>query len=411
MNNVTLELISPSGEVVKTTSPDSVEYTNVLGAIGYAEIKVSTSRAGNFPKGKARADDLTTAFPFTRYLPSNLYDWRVIIKYAGRVDFIGVIRRVTYGTNEQGGSYADLTVADLNILFDSRVVAYREGSAQANKTGAADDLIKAYVRENVGSLSTTDYSGATITTRDASAWLTVAGDQSAAVSVEWKASGAGLLDTMQELQKAAIAGGSNLVWGITYQAEKAVLVTGLGFVGVDRTPTAVFSLENGNLRNPRLVYDYMAYNTIAYAADAGKEAEQVIVESTNPNISLRSIASRREAWVNSSGETTDELTADGQSEVMSAYPRLRFEGEIISNQRTPYSAPTNSSNGQSSETKFVGTGGLVRNSGSWKLGDLVSVNFAGQTFRVLVKAVNVRVDQRTGDTLIRARIESTQAVN
>lgn len=380
---ITIEFVNPNGSTFGNIQADNVEYTNVLGAIGYAEIKVSTP-------DKIGISTVSQGTIAGRRLPTNLYDWRVIIKYAGRTDFVGVIRRATYGVNEQGGSFAEITVADLNILFDSRVIAYREGSAEANKTGAADDLIKAYVAENVGASSGTDYDGNTITTRDASAWLTVAGDQTAAVSVERKASGAGLLDTMQELQKAAIAGGSNLVWGITYQADKAVLVTGLGFVGVDRTPTAVFSLENGNLRNPRLVYDYMAYNTIAYSADAGKEAEQVIVEATNPNIALRSIASRREAWVNSSGETTDELTADGQSEVMSAYPRLRFEGEIISNNKTPYA---------------------VAAAGSWKLGDLVSVNFAGQTFRVLVKAVNVRVDQRTGDTSIRARIESTQAVN
>lgn len=384
---VTIELINPNGARAGRIKPDSVEYTNVLGAIGYAEVKLSTSKIGAI--ATIEKDTMSDA-SLTKLLPANLYDWRVIIKYLGRTDFIGVIRRVTYGTNEQGGAFAEITAADLNILFDSRVIAYREGSAQANKTGAADDLIKAYVAENVGASSGTDYDGNTITTRNASAWLSVASDQTAAVSVEWKASGAGLLSTMQELQKAAIAGGSNLVWGITYQADKAVLVTGLGFTGVDRTPTAVFSLENGNLRNPRLVYDYMAYTTIVYSADAGKEAEQVIVEATNPNIALRSIASRREVWVNSSGETTDELTADGQSEVMSAYPRLRFEGEIISNNKTPYT---------------------VAATGSWKLGDLVSVNFAGQTFRVLVKAVNVRVDQRTGDTSIRARIESTQAVN
>ncbi len=380
MANITVQLISPNG-LEYGVQADSVEYTNVLGAIGYAELKFSSPAMG--------AIAVTQAGIGTR-IRGNLYDWRVIIKYLGRTDFIGVVRRNIYGTNEQGGRYAEITAADLNVLFDSRVIAYREASAEADKSGAADDLIKAYVRENVGALSTTDYDGNTITTRDASAWLTVAADQSAAVSVEWKASGAGLLSTMQDLQKAAIAGGSDLVWGITYQADKAVLVTGLQFTGVNRTTSAVFSIENGNLRNPKIVYDYMAYTSVAYSADAGKGAEQAIVEVASPGVVIRSIASRREAWVNSSGETTDELTADAQAEVTSAYPRLRLEGEIVSNNKTPYAVPVN---------------------GSWKLGDLVSVNFGGQTFAVLVKAVNVRVDQRTGDTMIRARIESTQAIN
>lgn len=376
---LTLTLTAPNGKRFTDVLSSEIEYTNVLGAIGYAQIKIDTPAVGAI---RHFTENST-------FLPANLYDWRARITYLGVTDFVGVVRRVEYGDNGRGGSYAILDVADLNVLLDSRVIAYRAGSAQADKTGAADDLIKAYVRENLGSLSTPDYDGNATTARDASAWLTVASDQAAAASVEWKASGAGLLETIQGLQKAAFAAGDDLLFGLRYTGDTAVLVTGVGFVGADRSGQAVFSQENGNLVNPKLIYDYTDYNTIAYAADAGKDAEQAIIETTNPNIALRTVASRREAWVNSSGETTDAVTADGQAEVMSAYPRIRFDAEIISNQRTPYNRPV---------------------SGGWRLGDIVKANFGGQSFNVLVKAVHVKTDPKTGDTQVRARIESTGVI-
>lgn len=75
-----------------------------------------------------------------------------------------------------------LTCYDGNFLWGEpsgqkgRIVAYNTATANSAKVQAADNMMKAVIRENAGAL-------ATDTTRDLSAWLTVAGDVGAGPTI------------------------------------------------------------------------------------------------------------------------------------------------------------------------------------------------------------------------------------
>src|SRR5262249_53358050 len=83
-------------------------------------------------------------------------DARLEVWRDGRLllDAIWLLRGVKRATMKGGRRMLELLFFDQLDLLDGAIVAYPAGSAQAVKTGPADDLIKAYARENIGYLAT-----------------------------------------------------------------------------------------------------------------------------------------------------------------------------------------------------------------------------------------------------------------
>src|SRR5574343_782046 len=68
--------------------------------------------------------------------------------------FVGMVKTIRQEENESGIGNLIIGGPDARALLGSRIVAYPAGSAQAAKTDYADDMMKAIVRENLGSTAT-----------------------------------------------------------------------------------------------------------------------------------------------------------------------------------------------------------------------------------------------------------------
>jgi len=64
-----------------------------------------------------------------------------------------LVRRLVTERSDEGQESHVLFGPDINALLARRIVAYAAGTAQASKTDQADDMMKAIVRENLGSLA------------------------------------------------------------------------------------------------------------------------------------------------------------------------------------------------------------------------------------------------------------------
>ena len=61
-----------------------------------------------------------------------------------------------FWTDSEGAEYIRLTAFDANWLLDTAIVIHKSTSPQADKTATPDDMLKAIVREQLGSLADAD---------------------------------------------------------------------------------------------------------------------------------------------------------------------------------------------------------------------------------------------------------------
>ena len=120
-------------------------------------------------------------FPLQEAMRQNIStDWRLEVyrrTSGGELVRVGdtqwIIKLVRYKVDEQNEAYLHILAYDAMYMLDKRIVAYVDGTPYTDKTMPADNMLKAIVRENLGSLAT-DYH------RDLSNWLVVEQDTSTA---------------------------------------------------------------------------------------------------------------------------------------------------------------------------------------------------------------------------------------
>jgi len=276
-----------------------------------------------------------------------------------------------FWTDNNGAEYIRLTAFDANWLLDTAVVIAKSTSAQADKTDQPDDMMKAIVREQLGSLAAADRQK-----------LAVAPDLSAAGASITKAFAyRNVLTILQEL--CEVAQEKNNVW--------------LGFDVVRTAPgTFEFRTYTGQRGqnhgrasgDPRLVgkqYGNLSQATFGtYHADErncvlvagqGEEDARVLVTRSNPTRYLASKWNRREYFKDSRDDsTTAALEADGDAALDEFRPRQVLTG------------------------KLHDTPGMQYNI-HYQFGDVLSAEAFGYHVDCHVGSVRVRVDQDGGEQL------------
>jgi hypothetical protein len=307
--------------------------------------------------------------------------WRAPHGAPARLWMAGLVRQPEL-VEVNGADQLVLSGHDGNGLLDSRIVAYYADTAQAAKTDQADDMMKAIVRENLGSSA--------VAARDLTAYgLTVAADVGLGPSITKKMAWKTVLDALKAIADTAVTAGTPVYFDLVPQLLSATQIGWLfqTFVnrrGVDRTYTVgvptVFGREWGNLENPRLVYDYSDEVTYAYVGGQGEGSDREVVELGDTARIGQSPWNRREKFIQGSNETsTAALTARAQQALEEGRPRVRFSGSL---KDTP-------------QTRF----GI-----DWDFGDTVPVTAFGRQFDADVDAVTITVDEN-GLEDIDARIE------
>ena len=283
-----------------------------------------------------------------------------------------------FWTDSAGAEYIRLTAFDANWLLDTAIVIHKSTSAQADKTAIPDDMLKAIVREQLGSLADADRQK-----------LLVAPDLSAGgASIAKAFAYRSVLTTLQEI--CEVAREKNNVW--------------LGF-DVVRTAPGTFEFrtytgqrgqDHGRASgDPRLVgkqYGNLSEATFGtYHADErnfvvvggqGEDLDRQLVYRWNYNRWHASKWNRREYFKDSrDDDTTAALEADGDAALDEFRPRQVLTGTLHD------------------------TPGMQYGIHYW-FGDVLSVEAFGYHVDCHVGSVRVRVDQDGGEQLdIRLRGE------
>jgi len=299
-----------------------------------------------------------------------------------RLETVGFMRYFSFEENSEGIQSITVGGPDQVDLLERRIVAYAASSSQARKTDVLDDMMKAIVRENLGSLSTD-------TSRNLSALnFSVEGDRTLGPSSTRAFSWKNVLQTLQELSELSIELENPIYFDVV---PVIISPTRIGFQfrtyqnqrGVDRTladDPLLFGVESGGLLEPSLSYDYRAEANYIYSGGQGSGSDRTVVEASDTARIGASPWNRRESFADARNENSEAgVTAVSQGKLEEAKPFVRFAGTL---KDTPH----------------------LRFGLDWDLGDLIPVSHMGRQFNVQVTAVKFEINAE-GDKTIESKFE------
>jgi len=306
--------------------------------------------------------------------------WRIDEAGVQTLQTVGFLRSIRA---EEEGDSDQLVIGgpDCLALLDDRIVAYRSGSPQAKKSGPADNVMKAIVRENLGSLAEA--------ARDLTSYgFSVEENQSAGPTISKAFAFRNVLEVLVEISDATRAMGTPVLFDVVPLWRETARLgfefrTYVGQRGLRRTydtdQAAIFGREWGNLLQPQLLRDHLDERTVVYAGGQGRGRKRRLVQATSDQLG-RSPWSRRELFAHATQDaTTAELTATAQARLRGQRAQLRFTGQLLSTPQTVYGR-------------------------DWQLGDLVSIVYNSQVLAGEVRSVRFEVDGSGAET-IDARVE------
>lgn len=338
-----------------------VTYSLVLNSAGYFSLLLP----GNFDVNYLHVDNVVEI-------------WRGSENEALKLAFVGFLRRLKWFDDDNGTPYVEVSGMHVSELLKRRIMAYYAEEATTNKTDYADDMMKAMVRENLGSL-------ATDTDRDLTAYgFSVAADVSLGPSISKAFAWRNLLDALKDVADSSDEAGTEMFFDVvpSFDSDGMLLVEFQTFInqrGADRTMDSgdpvFFGEAWGNLTEGEYEEDYSEEISYVYAGGQGvadmrviQEVEDLIREATSP-------WNRREAWADARNEAaTAGVAGKGNAVLADGRPKKRFKARLLD---------------------F----GQFRYGVHWDFGDRVSCEYRGQWFDAMVRSVVVSVDQKGRESI------------
>lgn len=237
-----------------------------------------------------------------------------------------ILQDWVFYTDSEGNHQIDLYAKDLNMLLDTRIVAYAAGSSEAEKTDYADDMIKEIVDENLVS--------ATTTARNISN-LSIAPELSASESMTKGFAWRNVLRTCQEIAEAATEAGTRTYFDIV-RTDRATfqLRTYTGQRGNDHSRTSgdmrLVGEKYGNLISPSFgTYHYDEWNYV-YCGGQGEEDDREIVEvDDSTRINTGYPFNRKEKFADARNiDTTAGVTAEANQSLGEGAPKQIMSGSL-----------------------------------------------------------------------------------
>lgn len=264
----------------------------------------------------------------------------------------------------------------LDILRRASVVT--DSVAYYTKTDYLDDMMKAIVTDQFITVGGFAPSGE----------FSVDADLSLGPSISHSFFGRNVLDILKDLKATSLSlnrqSSSNrkIYFDVV---EGTGLSGGFGYVfrtyadqrGLDRTTGQVFSVENGNIKVPAYIEDYLDQVTEARVYNQSATLG-VTVDSPDVNLSRWNTIQQFEG---ATGGDTNAMTSDANRILDENGARLSLSASFI-----------NSPGGPSQPRSLYGV--------DWDLGDLLPVSFAGKNITCEVAIVHVSVDERGEENII-----------
>jgi len=313
-----------------------LSYTKVVNAVGAFTLKVPVNALKIVPLVPF-LPGITLEFETVIEQDTRIVIWRKPANGVRAIDFVGFVRYVEKKA-ENDQVYFVMSGMDLNYLLDSRIVAYFAGSAQADKTDQADDMMKAIVRQNIGS-GATDLNGDT--SRDLSSrGLTVQADVGLGNSISKAFAYRNVLLVLQEISDASheTSESGSVYFGIVplNQGWECEFRTNLQQWGLDhRYPSGaagavIFSLEFGDLADVSRYTDWRQETTYVYAGGQGENTLRDIQVASDTGRIGASPFNRREVFADARNVTTSAQVQDAaEAALREGRPRNLFSAKWV----------------------------------------------------------------------------------
>lgn len=315
--------------------------------------------------------------------------WRAPLGLAPKLfsDRLWIIRE-RYKEIKGGQRVWRVVCYDMNYLMGSpsgqsgRVIAYNPGNSFTAKLDEADDMAKAIIRENMGSL-------ASDTNRSLAAYLTVQADLANAAIIRKEFSRRLILPTLQELAQASYALGTYMAFDIVCTAPPSVAVGAPTFSIEFRTYTGQRGVDHrASSADPVLIGpDFGNMDNVTYGTSHVDEANYIYaigmsvadVASVLPifDQSLIDLGpfNRRELVVNAENSVDLESIEDEANAALKANrPRNLMSGSYI----------------DSDQARF---------DDAWGYGDFVTAQIDGEAFDCRNEAVGFEVNASGGESI------------
>lgn len=288
-----------------------------------------------YARGVNTVGSLTLTLPPTIPLSYLQRDGRILVYRsvpgvppALDMDAVWFIVSVTRRLSDSGEQSVEVKAVDAVDLLRRRIVAYAAGSSQAVKSAAADNLIKAIVREN---LST---SAAVAARQLPTSLFRVAGDLGQAPTIAKAFSRRNVLEVCKDVADAATQAGTYTAFDVVWAGDVLEFRTYTQWRGVDhRFPgglnPVILSPDTGSLTSVEYGTDYSDEITYAYVGGQGEESARAVGEATDAVRATLSPFARIESWgQNNNSADSAALTDDADAAVRAGRPRVLFEGRV-----------------------------------------------------------------------------------
>ena len=274
-------------------------------------------------------------------------------------------------------------------LLERRIIGYYKGESESDKTGPADDVIKAIVRENMGALAGNDWHGRP--RRYPAVNFSVEPDFGDGHNIQREFSWRNVLPVIQEMADESAERGTPLFFdNVPVAPAQFIFRTWTGVRGIDRSiiggvAPIIFSLEAGNLANPSLRFDYTEEINYVWGGGQGEGAARDMDPENDQVREHLTIWNKREAFQDAREETVHAgVTHKAFMRMQAGLPKVKFSGELLD---TP-------------QSRF----GI-----DWDYGDKVTVRYRGMEFSGRVNSFSINVNEQ-GTERISAKVEITEAI-
>lgn len=247
--------------------------------------------------------------------------------------------------DEQPGDQDNYKVQafDLNHLLTRRYVMYYTGSAQAQKTGYADNVIKDIVRENMGATAS-DYTGANARRQLAATLFTIQVNTSLGQTIYKTFPYRKVLTVIQDIAQDSTNRGTWLGFqvvndgsGGAFEFRTFATVSGTDHTYPNGVNPVTLSKKFGNLANVTYIEDHSEEITAVFTGGQGEASARNIVASYDAARILDSPF----AWIedfNDARNTEDDndLASENQAALRAGRPRQVLYGDLIDTPATRY---------------------------------------------------------------------------
>lgn len=301
-----------------------------------------------------------------------------------RLWFIRDLRKVIHGKRHSW----KLTAYDGNYIFADpegqrgRIVAYNTSNSYTSKLAAADDMMKAVVRENAGTL-------ATDTARNLSTYLAVAPDAALGPVIRKEFARRVVLSVLQELAQAAATAGTYLAFDVVCTVPPSPVSSGAAFGLEFRTFIGQRGLDHrtasgqqvligpdfGTMDDVEVVEDATAEENYIYAGGEDVATVRAVATATDSARTSLSPFNRRESWIDAR-ETKEAVALQDVADraLRAGRPRLIMTGTLLDTDQARYGI-------------------------KWDYGDYLPAQADGINFDVRVEGLTVRVAQEKREAL------------